>query len=370
MQNLYYIFCKYYFLIIEHVILFIKLCRFFYNYSALIIINSALNSAFKILVIIYIMRKKHYCDYCNYDTDRLSSYKDHLKSKKHIKNSDPQNSATPKPHHITPRKDNHDTILKNKCKHCNVSFSRPDSLNRHIRICSEKKYIILISELKNKVTMLENIIKAKDESIKIGDKVIDTVNESVKKGSKSIYNIVINQIKEPIPLKQLENVKLIHGAYKDNEMNEFVKDICSMYQNGSLYKFIGNFIIKQYKKDDIVEQSLFSTDSSRSNFIYSTIDKDNKAVWKKDPKGLKVGSITLDNILMHIQDIIGEEQLKMVKTLSRLSEYEVLKLSDIISTCNKIDRLIRHNNELKNKIVSYLSANFGFDERDLFLCNS
>jgi len=45
-------------------------------------------------------------------------------------------------------------------------------------------------------------------------------------------------------------------------------------------------------------------------------------------------------------------------------------LSDIISTCNKIDRLIRHNNELKNKIVTYLSSNFGFDERELLLENS
>jgi len=101
LQNLYYFFCKYYFLIIEHVTLFIKLCRFFYNYSALIIINSALNSAFRILFIIYIMRTKHYCDYSNYDTDRLSSYKDHLKSNKHIKNSDLQNSATLKPRHTT-----------------------------------------------------------------------------------------------------------------------------------------------------------------------------------------------------------------------------------------------------------------------------
>ena len=153
-------------------------------------------------------------------------------------------------------------------------------------------------------------------------------------------------------------------------MEEFVRDLCSMQQNGSLYKFIGNFIIKKYKKKDIMEQSMFSTDSSRSNFIYSALDKDNKAVWKKDPKGLKIGSITLDNVSMYIQDIIGEEQLKMVKTLGKLSKHEVLKLSDVISTCNKINRRIRHNNELKNKIVAYLSANFGLDERDLLLGNA
>ena len=305
------------------------------------------------------MEKKHYCEHCNYGTDRLSSYKDHLKSKKHIKNSDPKNFTTPKPRQTTRNLVKNDEKQQFKCRHCDLLFSRKDSLTRHLKKCSEK----IIEELKNKVTMLEKVIET-------NDKALDTVKESVKKGGKSVYNIVINQIKKPIPLKRLENVKLIHSAYKDDEMGEFVRDMCSMQQNGSLYKFIGNFIIKQYKKEDITEQSMFSTDSSRSNFIYSTLDKDNKAVWKKDPKGLKVGSITLDNVLFYIQDIIGEEQLKMVKTLPKLSEHEVLRLSDVISTCNKIDRLIRHNNELKNKIVSYLSASFGFDERDLLLCNA
>ena len=49
---------------------------------------------------------------------------------------------------------------------------------------------------------------------------------------------------------------------------------------------------------------MFSTDASRSNFIYSALDKDNNAIWKKDSKGLNVGSITLDSVLFYIQDLI------------------------------------------------------------------
>jgi len=335
------------------------------------------------------------CEYCNYSTDIHSNYKKHYNTKKHIKNF--QHKNHPPLLHTNPHitkvniptniytkktiKEPPSTTINFKCDFCTLTFSRKDSLIRHTNKCCHKK----IQELQHKINYLENKLKEKDKiskytiktiketvnkAIDSNNKAIDTVKESVKKGNKSVYNIVINQIKKPLPLEQVEDVKQIHSAYRDDEIGEFVRDLCSMQQNGSLYKFIGNFIIKKFKKNDIMDQSLFSTDSSRSNFIYSALDKDNNVVWKKDPKGLKVGSITLDSVLIYIQDIIGKEQLKIVKSLGKLNEYEVLKLSDIISTCNKIDRRIRHNNELKNKIVAYLSANFGFDERDLLLNNA
>jgi len=325
-----------------------------------------------------------YCQCCNYSTDKLFNYKKHCKTKKHLKNNNINYEFKKIKENLTEKSNKgSNNKLQNIiiCDACNIVFKTQYKFMKHKSECVKHLLFKKIDTLEKKVmkyhhenNALKKIIKNNElmtkQVINTSNKAIDTVNESVKKGNKSVYNVVITQIKHPILLKKLENVKLIHNAYKDNEMKEFVKDLCSMQQNGSLYKFIGNFIIKQYKKKDITKQSLFSTDSSRNNFIYSTFDKDNKAIWKKDPKGLNIGSITLDNILMYIQDIIGEEQLKMVKILSKLTEYEVLRLSDIISTCNKIDRLIRHNNELKNKIVAYLSSNFGFDENELLLENS
>ena len=326
----------------------------------------------------------YHCDSCNYSSSLHSNYKKHCKTKKHIKNIEVQNKESESSPIVVRDKSNIDDkkhILKRYiCNACELDFNNKANFARHKQRCSEKRILHyehkindLIRQLKEKDIITRRIIKANEKALdtikETSNKALDTVKESVRKESKSIFNIVINQIKKPILLKQVEDVKQIHNAYKDDEMEEFVRDLCSMQQNGSLYKFIGNFIIKQYKKEDISEQSMFSTDSSRSNFIYSTLDKNNKAIWKRDPKGLNVGSITLDNVLFYIQDMIREQQLIMVKRMPQLSEIKILKLSDIISTCNKIDRLIRHNNELKNKIVTYLSSNFGFDERELLLEN-
>ena len=319
------------------------------------------------------MSSKFICECCKYHTDKQSNYNRHLKTAKHIKNISAQNTKSNGCHKKSKKDTKKELYI---CDACDKLFSDKSNLHRHKKNCTDAKYKIKIELMQNEIQNLKNIIKEKNKAEKLykkfidsNNKAIDTVKESVKKGGKSVYNVVINTIKKPIPLKKIEDVKQIHSAYKDDEMEEFVRDLCSMQQGGSLYKFIGNFIIKQYKKDDITKQSMFSTDSSRSNFIYSTLDKNNKAVWKKDPRGLNVGSITLDNILMYIQDIIGEQQLKMVKRMPQMSELEILKLSDVVSTCNKIDRLIRHNNGLKNKIVAYLSSNFGFDERELLLGN-
>ena len=327
------------------------------------------------------MNNKYNCEYCNYTTDKLFCYKRHIKTKKHILN---ESMIKVNSHDNRQKSKNDYKKVPFKCDACGHNYTNKSNLSRHKKSCIDAKYKNQIKILKDKLKNQKQIInmhtnmvsilretnnKAIDTVKETSNKALDTIKESVKKHSKSVYNIVINHIKKPIPLKQINDVKQIHSSYKDDEMEEFVRDLCSMYQGGSLYKFLGNFIIKQYKKEDITKQSMFSTDSSRNNFIYSSLDKNNNAVWKKDPRGLNVGSITLDNILMYIQDIIGEQQLKMVKTMPKLNELEILRLSDIISTCNKIDRLIRHNNELKNKIVAYLSSNFGFDEKELLLGN-
>ena len=73
---------------------------------------------------------KHKCNICNYETIYPTNYKNHLKSKKHIRNVEKYNEGN-----TQQKPDKNTTIKKDNiiCQYCSCKFTRKSSLHRHLQ---------------------------------------------------------------------------------------------------------------------------------------------------------------------------------------------------------------------------------------------
>lgn len=85
-------------------------------------------------------------------------------------------------------------------------------------------------------------------------------------------------------------------------------------RNGKISNYIGDFLIKFYKKNDPNDQSLWSTDISRLTFIVRQILR-KKNDWRYDKKGIKVCNTIinplLDNIKVILRHYVDEINVKV-----------------------------------------------------------
>ena len=88
----------------------------------------------------------------------------------------------------------------------------------------------------------------------------------------------------------------------DDELTEL---LLFYSREGKIAEYIGDFIIKFYKKDDPNNQSLWNTDTSRLTFIIRQIMK-KKNDWHYDKKGIKVCKIIINPLLDNIKTILKE----------------------------------------------------------------
>ena len=123
---------------------------------------------------------------------------------------------------------------------------------------------------------------------------------------------------------------------------------------------MGDFIVLQYSKNDIKEQSLFSSDISRHNFICSTkniIKKKNE--WINDKNGIYVSNIIIDPLLNYVYDIILEyskDIAKIVKAEIKNNGSISLNLAETVLLCEQLmvtidDKSLK--DDIKKDIMPY-----------------
>lgn len=144
----------------------------------------------------------HNCKSCNYQTDKLSNFKKHLTTKKHLLNSNI----------------NTEVLICNKC---NNKYKTNNSFNRHLIKCNNIKNEI-------EIELLENIRLRKELEI------IRRENELLAKDSmlNSFVNNNITNIN-----KLLENYKNQYGL-----TSKQTEDLLSNYKNNGVISFISSLI--------------------------------------------------------------------------------------------------------------------------------
>jgi hypothetical protein len=150
------------------------------------------------------------------------------------------------------------------------------------------------------------------EENKLLKKMLTTAG-TVAQTSTSTLNYLMKNYKSAPILKKLDDYSIMYDL--DDKMH-FIRDIIFYHKTKDLYRYLGNFIIDNYKKEDPKEQALWNSDSSRLTYIIKDmINK--KEEWATDKKGVKTNEYIIEPMLKYIKDIMNEyveeQQIKIKK---------------------------------------------------------
>jgi hypothetical protein len=320
---------------------------------------------------------KYSCIGCKYETEDKSNYNKHIGSKKHIKKSvivvendctiEPNianlaTSATLKKKFSTKKKKK--VMREYKCDNCDSIFTFSSSLYKHkknrckgnIQKDLEKDYMIKQLEFEN--TYLKKLME--DDKFS-GNKINNNIlNVSIKNYIQQTYPNAPHLIK-------LGDYTAIEKENEDDEVT-FGEVLVNRYDNNALDKFLGDFIISKYKKEDPAEQAIWSTDASRFTYIINDLLINNKTCWNHDFKGLKTKSYIIEPFLGYI----GEYCANYIEQIDVVGEYKknptnAIKNDRIITALKNIINEIYHG-ILSDEIVKYMAPHLHFDKlTDLLL---
>ena len=301
----------------------------------------------------------HECLDCNYKSDNKSNFNKHLNSKYHKKKIERKL--------VKSKIDNRD-IKKFICEYCDTSFSKAYNLTRHTKTCNQKDF--KIRELKLTVQFLEKEVKMLKENNNNNNSVTNINNN--KNIYISVMNFAQNNYSNAPQLLKFDNCDQIKEEDPDRNL---VGALTYNYNNDCLHKYLGNFVIKNYKKDDPSQQSVWASDASRLNYIVKELMANKESIWINDPKGQRVKKYIIDPLLKYVDDecskYIDKEdkrrkiwQEKVRKRLIDIDDKELKKMVEnniIITAITKIREEIGNNN-LTDAIGKYIAPHLSMDK--------
>ena len=333
---------------------------------------------------------KYICAFCNFKTDRLFCFNQHKNTKKHKEKVKELANIT-QIKHVSNIGKNHDFI----CQFCGNQFYNAGSLTRHTNNCSKKTQLIENYDNKlrekdqiiNKLTEQNNSLKQLFEQ---KDNQIDTLKEEIKylktiinntgsiiKSSVSAISYVSQHNTDAPALEAIDDYsKLTYDI--DSESNQtdntepkektddeirkdkdkFINTIVVKHEKNILDRYLGDIIIKCYKKKDPKEQSLWSSDTSRLTYVIRELFANKKIDWTVDKKGVKTRNYIVKPLLEHVEKLMKEyitEYSVFDKDELDMREYEpklrrMNKLGEIMAAID--------NGTLPENIVSYVAPEF------------
>lgn len=178
------------------------------------------------------------------------------------------------------------------CQYCNGIFKRMSGLTKHLKICPMKD------------TVENELIKLKEELKEIKDTkdhYKKLTEEAGKVAATSVSSMNFLLQKQYMPSQMIAyNPDLLQG---DDSDDVFFSMLVFRYRNKTLPQYISDAIIKHYHKSDPKEQTLWSSDVARLNYIISeTTDGTQK--WVVDKNAEKIRKLIIEPILTKIDKIV------------------------------------------------------------------
>ena len=130
-----------------------------------------------------------------------------------------------------------------------------------------------------------------------------------------------------------------------------INELILYYDKSKLDKFLGDFIVKHYKKDNPQLQALWNSDTDRLNYtireLYNINNNEKNSVqWIVDRKGLKMTQQIINPLLEYISNL----NINYLKYKQRMNEESILNCTDKVM--RNMHTLASINNDIRNNILS------------------
>ena len=253
------------------------------------------------------------CKICNFSTYKSSNAKQHQQSKKHLRNIDSyilSKGISEDTHKGIPKKPQKIHKKNYTCNNCGIIFTAKSNLYRHKKkSCrgiqniknddSSEKFTKIIKKLEKDNQELKednkNLITLATKNANSMSNVTEAINTTsqVAKKSLSMMSYAIKNLSKAPNMKSIDYdsaTKLLELEYTGNHTLEYT--ILYNFDNNMLHKYVGKIIVKEYKKENPQKQSIWSSDTSRLNFVIKQMVGENDvSEWISDKSGIKTGDV-------------------------------------------------------------------------------
>lgn len=300
----------------------------------------------------YMTNMEFRCTPCNYISNDKFNYHRHLKTKKHLIKCNVSDNEYDK-----------EKLHEHICQYCLNKYTTASNLAKHRSICSEKK------ELIDKINNLSGIVEQKDEIIS----VLKSENSNLKtmlngassliKTSVSSMAYIFNNYKNAPALESINNCALLNHEQNNTEI---IETLIYEYGHNRLSIYIGDFIIKFYKKDDPSQQSIWNSDVNRLTYLLREIIANNKVDWYVDKKGIRTSECIIKPILEYIEEQIKKYLSTFNADCSNLSFKQAEKKMLSFKAVSDILKSIQ-DKKLHADVLRYMAPYFYLNKNDNLL---
>lgn len=316
---------------------------------------------------------KHECKLCNYQTKNKSDLTKHFKTKKHLDNAAVISESSIPPiqlpytsHTIT----NSTNKSQLQCDYCKRIFTRYDNLGRHIKTCESKSRLSEDNKLQKQIDKLNNeleLAKTKAEHYKHVEKEAEYYKQLlmeagglVKKSVNALTYSITNYNNAP----HINEIAIDDIETFNHPTKAIVEDILSTYKHKTLSEYLGNLILKLYKKANPLDQSIWNTDDNRLTYIIKELLNDKSSNWIVDKKGVKTMQYLIHPLLEHIKKliIVYQKNYNIPRMNQNVVEIEVMleNSKKIVEVINGIDDGI-----IAKDVLKYISCHLRFVDSSL-----
>lgn len=298
---------------------------------------------------------KYTCNICEYTTERKYRYDRHLQTEKHSQKTKVLLAARKEKKASSAR----DSIYK--CKWCGKTYNHSSSLARHntkhhkgtLKVGKYDELREELVEMKREFEKEKSILTQEIRKLKEDNKVPQITN----------YNFIQQNFGNAPALRALDLDDEEFALFEDED--EFMDRLEHHYNNNMMENYLGDYVIRKYKKENPGDQAMWNTDKTRHNYMIRDMIDEDGPYWCEDASAREIKRRVIRPLLKKIDNLIR-------KRMNALHENNASGSGSIQKALKRMQKLAAMQTEAKydnmsQKIIRYITPVFHLDQGILLL---